>query len=131
MNRLLLLAALLLVPALVLAQTAPYVAFTTETIGTIAATNTAQSVLAKVAFGGTRQGCLIQNQGTHVMGVFFGASPPSPASNAWFQIQPPQSSPVIQGGTISCAVGGGTVAGDQVWIYGTISETFTVAVQGQ
>lgn len=130
MKHLCLIVALLLAPVAALAQSAPYIAFTTQATGTISVTNTAQSVLAKTGFGVTRQGCLIQNEGTNVMYVFFGTTPPS-VGDGWFRIQPPQTSPVIQGGTISCAVGGGTVAGDQVWIAGTSGEKFSYSVQGQ
>lgn len=130
MKRLLLLAALLLVPAIALSQTAPYSTFTTESTGTIAVTNTAQAVFSKAGFGSARIGCLIQNQGTAAMYVYFGDAAPAVGA-AWFVIQPPQTSPVIQGGTISCAVGGTAVAADKVWIAGTATDTFTYAIQGQ
>lgn len=117
---------LLLLPIAALAQISPYPVFTTEGSGTIAVTNTFQQVLALASMTAPRNGCLIQNTGSHVMYVFFG-----PIANATtgksFILQPPANS-TSQGGSVSCNVAP-NVLWDQVSITGTISETYTYASQ--
>lgn len=103
-------------------------ATTTQSSSTIAVTNTFQSVIAAATgFGsGQRKGCLIQNQGSNVMYVFFGAIAGATTGKS-IQLQPPQSSPVIQGGTVSCTIGN-AVLQDQVSITGTSTEAFVYTV---
>ena len=98
-------------------STTPTVAFTTTANSTISVTNTFQQVLAQNT---NRASCLIQNQGTHTMYVYFGAIASATTSNS-YQIAPAQ--------TISCSVNSGIVLGDQVSITGTAGDAYTVTNQ--
>jgi hypothetical protein len=97
--------------------TTPTVALTTTANSTISVTNTFQQVLAQNTL---RASCLIQNTGSHVEYVFFGAIANATTSNAY----------VIQAGqTISCSVNSGIVLGDQVSITGTSGDGYIVTNQ--
>jgi hypothetical protein len=101
--------------------TNPSSASTLNASGTIAVTNTFQSVFAAAAPLGSRQGCLVQNTGTHTMNVYFGPVANATLTNS-FQIVPIGSSGP---NSISCSTGAGGVVQDQVSITGTATETFT------
>lgn len=88
--------------------------------GTIAVTNTFQSIQA---YNSNRSGCLIQNQSTSdQMWVYFG--PIASATKAASFIL--DSSHGLQ---ISCAVGGTSVVRDQVSITGTSTDAFAANFQ--
>jgi hypothetical protein len=89
---------------------------TTQTGGTIAVTNTYQQVLASSA----RNGCLIYNNGTHQMLVYFGLLANATLTNGF---------PVAAQNWISCSVGGVGALSDAVSITGTSGDAFVVGVQ--
>ena len=97
---------------------------TTQTGSTIAVTNTFQQVLAPVYPLGTppvlRQGCLVQNNGSHTMYVFFG--PIASATTA-------KSFQLTAGQGIGCATGSGAVLQDQVSITGTSGDAYGYSAQ--
>ena len=84
---------------------------------TISVTSTFQSALSALA---SRKACLIQNTGTHIEYVYFGAIASATTSNS-FQISPGQ--------TISCATQTGIVLTDAVSITGTAGDGYIVASQ--
>jgi hypothetical protein len=92
--------------------------------GTIAVTNTFQQVFAaaNVTPGGSpaRLGCLVQNNGTHTMYVFFGPIASATLTN---------SVQLAAGGSVSCSALSGVVAADQVSITGTSGDTYFAAQQ--
>jgi len=79
--------------------------------GSIAITNTFQSIQGQT---NNRQGCAIQNNGTHTMYVYIGSGAPSTATSA--QLSAGQS--------LICGVTGNTVAKDAISITGTSGDTF-------
>ena len=97
---------------------------TTQAGSTIAVTNTFQQVLAPVYPLGTppvlRQGCLVQNNGSHTMYVFFG--PIASATTA-------KSFQLTAGQGIGCATGSGAVLQDQVSITGTSGDAYGYSAQ--
>jgi hypothetical protein len=84
----------------------------TNISGTVAVTNTFQSIQVSTA---GRNGCLVQNNGTHTMWVYFGAIG-SATEAAAYQL--------AAGLSVSCAVGGIGVLTDQVSITGTATDAF-------
>jgi hypothetical protein len=105
MRKLILAAGLMLLPA--------WVPLTSgNASGTIAVTNTFQSLQA--AKGG-RNGCLVQNNGSHTMWVYFGPIASATAGTSYV---------LSAGASISCAVGGLGVLIDQVSITGTSADAF-------
>lgn len=80
--------------------------------GTIAVSNTFQSIQASTA---GRNGCLLQNNGTNPMWVFFGALG-SATKGASFVL--------AAGASLTCAVGGLGVVTDQISITGTAGDAF-------
>lgn len=93
--------------------------------GTIASGGVFQSIVVRNT-GGTRQGCLVQNNGTNIMYVFFGPIADATTAKS-FQLVPPSTG--VQGGSVSCATGAGTTLQDQVSITGTVGEAFAAAWQ--
>ena len=94
----------------------------TNASATITVTSTFQSLQA---VNTSRMGCLIQNNGSNTMYVFFG--PIASATKATsFQIVPPGGSGP---NSISCATGTGGALGDQVSITGTSGDAFTANFQ--
>ncbi len=89
----------------------------TNLSSTIAVTSTFQSIQVSTA---GRKGCVVQNNGTHNMNVFFGAIGSATAGS---------SVVLATGQAVSCAVGGLGVLTDQVSITGTSGEAFFAAVQ--
>lgn len=79
---------------------------------TIAVTNTFQSIQAKTS---SRNGCLIENNGSHTMWVFWGPIANATAATAFV---------LPAGNSVSCAVGGLAVLIDQVSITGTSTDAF-------
>ena len=89
----------------------PFAAFSQEPSGgTISSTNTFQQIWA---FSSGRQYCGIQNTGTHVMYIFFGATGDATTSNS-FQLYP--------GNMFYC--GSGPVDRLAVQITGTSGDTY-------
>lgn len=91
-------------------------ATSTVTSGTISVTNTFQSVLAASA---TRKGCLMQNNGTHLMYLYNGPNASATLTNT-FQIQPGQP--------FSCNAPG-VVITDNISLTGTSGDAFVVSAQ--
>lgn len=90
---------------------APISASSIPVNGTIAVTNTFQSLLAQ---NSNRKGCIVQNQGTHTMFISIASSPT--LSNA---LQVPA------GAFFYCSSGStNIVISDQVWITGTAGDAF-------
>ena len=89
---------------------------------TISVTNTFQSIQAAQAVSGAapRRGCTIQNNGTHVMYVFFGPIASATTSNT-FQVAAGQS--------INCGAFPGIVLQDQISITGTSGDAFVATLQ--
>lgn len=79
---------------------------------TIAVTNTFQSLQAQTT---VRKGCLIENNGTHLMYVFWGPVASATTSNSFI---------LAAGLSVSCAVGGTSTLTDQVSITGTSGDAF-------
>jgi hypothetical protein len=92
------------------AQSIP--AISSNLSGTITTTNTFQSVQGTT---NNRKGCLIQNNGTHTMYVYFGAIANATTSNA---------AQLVAGQAISCAINGNLVIQDAISITGTSGDTF-------
>ena len=92
--------------------------------GTIAVTNTFQQVFAAASTSPgqavTRMGCLIQNNSTHTMYVYFG-----PIANATLNT----SIQLAASGALSCATLTGAVTADQISITGTAGDVFFAAQQ--
>ena len=84
----------------------------TNMSGSIAATNTFQVVQG---ITNNRKGCLIQNNGTHTMYVYFG-----PASNATTS----NSVQLSAGQPLSCAINGNLLVQDAISIAGTTGDIF-------
>jgi len=101
------------------ATTTVGVAALTSTIrsSTISVSNTFQSIQALTT---GRNGCTVQNTGTHTMWVYFGAIGSATEATA---IQ------LAAGQPVSCAVGGIGVATDQISITGTAGDTFFASTQ--
>lgn len=103
--------------------TQPQPVVSTNVSGTVAVTNTFQSV---VPANSLNKGCLVQNTGSNLMFVYFG--PIAGATKAKsFQLRAPGTG--IQGGWVSCATGTGAVITDQVSVTGVATDTFTAAYQ--
>lgn len=88
--------------------------------GTIAVTNTFQSIFAASTNTRGRTACVVQNTGTNSMYVFFG-----PIASATIA----KSVKLAAGQSASCATGAGGVLKDQVSITGTATEAFYAAEQ--
>lgn len=103
--------------------TMPYTAqgqlSTTNSSGSVAVTNTFQSIFAASTVVTGRVACTVQNTGTNAMYVFFG--PIASATTA-------TSVKLTAGQSVNCNVGGVTLR-DQVSITGTATETFYAAQQ--
>lgn len=97
--------------------TSPLSAATTTINSTVAVTNTFQIAINANQY---RNACLVQNTGTHVEYIYFGATSSATLSNA-FQISPGQ--------TISCAIVNGLVLIDQINITGTAGDGYIVTTQ--
>lgn len=130
MKKIFLVLGLLLFPHLALAQTPvitkPYLAATNNGSGTIAVTNTFQQIFAASArpqaqggVGPVRSACTIQNNGTHIMYVYFG-----PIANATTAT----SSQLAANQSLNCNTGP-VVLSDQVSITGTSGDVFYAAQQ--
>lgn len=89
----------------------------TNLSGTIATTNTFQSIQVSTA---GRKGCAVQNNGSHNMDVFFGAIGSATTGNS-FVLSPGQG--------ITCAVGGLAVLTDQVSVTGTSGDAYAANFQ--
>lgn len=109
-----LLAAAVALPPLAAAQIKPIASVNVS--GTIAVTNTFQSIIARNT---NRSGCTVQNTGTNTMYVFFG--PLADASTA-------ASVKLAAGQAVSCNNGPVTLI-DEVSITGTATEAFFAAHQ--
>lgn len=116
MRKLIVALALFFAPVAALAQTAPFPKPSTNVSGTIAVTNTFQSVIAS-ALG--RASCSVQNNGSNAMYVFFGPIANATTSN---------SVKLSTGQSVSCTAGG-VVLTDQVSITGTNGDVFFAAWQ--
>jgi hypothetical protein len=92
------------------AQSIP--ALSTNLSGTITTTSTFQLIQGQ---NNGRKGCLIQNNGTHTMYVYFGAF--SSATTA-------ASAELSAGQAISCAINGNLVVQDAISIDGTSGDPF-------
>jgi hypothetical protein len=84
----------------------------TNLSGSITTTNTFQSIQGQT---NNRNGCLIQNNGTHTMYVYFGAMTNATTSN---------SVQLSVGQSVSCAINGDLVVQDAISITGTSGDTF-------
>jgi hypothetical protein len=89
----------------------------TNLSGSISATNTFQLIQGQT---NNRNGCLIQNNGTHNMNVYFGATANATTSNS-FILAPAQP--------ISCAIGSNLVVKDAISITGTSGDSFSANFQ--
>lgn len=98
----------------------------TNLSGSIGTTNTFQSLSLAVVPPNRRNGCLIQDNGSNTMYVFFGPIG-SATKAASYQLIPPGTG--IQGGSVSCATGGGGVLQDQISITGTSGDAFAASTQ--
>ena len=92
------------------AQSIP--ALSTNLSGTITATGTFQLIQGQ---NNGRKGCLLQNNGTHNMEVFFGAIANATTS---------ASAVITPGQAISCAINGNLVVQDAISITGTSGDAF-------
>jgi hypothetical protein len=123
MKRILTLLGVLLFSTPIFAQTPvvtqPYSATSYNASGTIAVTNTFQSVFAAPTTPTGRVACTIQNNGTHNMWVFFG--PIAKATEATSVI-------LAANQTVNCN-SGNVILQDQVSITGTASDAFFAAQQ--
>lgn len=97
--------------------TAPYGKSTVQVKVTIAVTSTFQTALAASSL---RLGCLIQNNGTHTMYVFFGTSTPADLTTS---IQ------LAAGQAVQCSTATGGIATDLIQITGTSGDVAVVSSQ--
>lgn len=97
-------------PMIARAQSIP--AQSTNLSGTITSTGIFQSIQGQT---NNRKGCLIQDNGTHNMQVFFG-----PIANATAA----SSAVLTPGQAISCAINGNLVVQDAISITGTSGDSF-------
>lgn len=97
-------------------RTTPYGTVSSNLSGTIASTGIFQSIQAA---NSERKSCLIQNNGTNNMKVYFGPVASATASNS--VVLAPSAS-------VNCTVGG-IVLTDQVSITGTTADSFVAAFQ--
>lgn len=95
----------------------PMPSSTTTTNGTIAVTNTFQTILTATR---PRLSCTMQNTGTNTQFVYFGTLANATLSNS-FRVSPGQ--------TISCAVANGIALTDAVNITGTAGDGYVMASQ--
>lgn len=102
--------AALLMPACALAQTLPVTS--SNLSSTIASTNTFQSIQGQ---NNGRNGCTIQDNGTHTMYVFFGPIANATTSN---------SVTLNTGQSLTCEGTSRTVLRDQVSITGTAGDSY-------
>lgn len=112
-----------------------------EGSGTITTSNVFQRVFAAPVPGqGTgafRRGCLVQNNSSHEQYVYFqgpGMTTPTSGNSAALEasaiaLDPSQASGGKQGGSVSCATGGGSVLQDSIWIAGTSGDSFVAKQQ--
>jgi hypothetical protein len=123
MKKILLILGLLLFPQFALAQspviTQPYNVTSYNASGTIAVTNTFQSIWTANTSMRGRAGCTVQNNGTNSMYVYFG--PIASATTA-------TSVKLAVGQSVNCNVNGITLQ-DQVSITGTSGEAYYAAQQ--
>lgn len=106
----------LMFPALAVAQTAPFTKTSRNVSSTIAVTNTFQSVLSETR---GRASCMVQNNGSNSMYVYFGAIASATLAN---------SVKLAAGQAVSCTAGG-VVLTDQVSITGTSADAYYAAEQ--
>lgn len=99
--------------------TQPYGVTSFNSSGSISVTNTFQSVFAASGINTGRNACMIQNNGTHNMYVYFG-----PIANAIT----PSSVTLAAGASIQCNAGD-VVLKDQVSVTGTSGDKFFAAQQ--
>lgn len=99
---------------------------TTESAGTVTTHATFQSALAANA---ARNGCTLMNTSTDIEYVFFGATGSATTSNSFALGAAPVAGG--EGGSINCAVGGLSVATDNVAITSKTNDgaTFVVSTQ--
>lgn len=95
----------------------------TNSSGSITLTNQFQSVFVS---NSGRKACVIQNTGTHVMYVFFGAIGGAATSTSFPLF--PATAAGYPGGYVTCN-NSGVVVTDQVSITGTTGDTFTATSQ--
>lgn len=110
-------------------ETFPYPAGTNHVDGTVAVSNTFQTVVPtalSVPKNKSRKGCLIQNNGSNTMWIFIGPAA-SGTKGASFTLIPPTAG--VQGGSFSCATGAGGVVQDEISLTGTSTEAFTASWQ--
>lgn len=111
--------------------TNPQPVFSTSAGGSVAVTNTFQSVFAAKAnpAQSMRFGCTIQNSGASNAGsIFVFVGPIASATKAAsFELVPVGTG--VQGGSFSCATGGGGVIQDQISVTGTSGDTFAATSQ--
>jgi hypothetical protein len=100
--------------------------------GTITVTNTFQLALAisgytpatttALAVGTPRRGCILQNNGTNNMFVYFRSSTGVAASLT-------ASLRLLPGNSINCLTVSGAVLQDAIWITGTAADTYSLVSQ--
>lgn len=100
--------------------TYPYGVTSFNSSGSISVTNTFQSVFAASGINTGRVACMVQNNGTNPMWVFFG-----PIANA----TKGKSVVLAAGVSVQCNAAGGIVLKDQVSITGTSGDAFFAAQQ--
>jgi hypothetical protein len=101
--------------------TVPLRAPTKNLSGTIAVTNTFQSIAAAdVSTQRGRVGCQVQNNGSNPMYVYFGPVASALTSTALS---------LAVGATLTCSTGSGGVLTDQVSITGTAGDAFYAGFQ--
>jgi len=112
-----LVAGLLLTTSPLAAQVPPWTRPSVNSSGTIAVTNTFQSLWAN---NQARSGCTVQNNSARTMYVFFG-----PIANATLV----NSVVLAAGQSANCGAPSGVVLRDQVSITGTATDAFFAAAQ--
>ena len=103
-------------------QTLPSPVATVDGSGSIALTGTFQSIWAQASPLGSRNGCLVVNEGTHVMYLFFGQL--TSASTAASLPLNPATTAGQAGGSGTCATNAGGAIQDQVSVEGTQGDQF-------
>lgn len=107
-------------------------AYSGNSSSTIASTNVWQKIWSAPTNDSPRKGCLVLNQGTHTMWVYFQgpgvATPSGSGSEASAVPLNAAASSGAAGGWVGCTVGG-AVLQDTIWVTGTSGDAYYAAQQ--
>ena len=109
-------------------QTLPSSGNSGDASGTIAVTNTFQTLWPQITTGPQRRGCLIINTSTDDQWVYFGPDSDTPTKAKAIPLNKAAVGGEL-GGWVSCATGAGSALQDHVWITGTAGDAYVAKQQ--